>query len=122
MANDEVAKTSLTHIFSWFVLHNNSFDTTSFFFFLHYFRTEEKKILPNILKKIGCTPMVRINKIGKSYGLKCELCECPLPGRFFASHEVRVRGGAGGGFRRGSVRGSTDGQGQMWLIWGSPAY
>ncbi|NXC01556.1 CBS synthase, partial [Orthonyx spaldingii] len=35
--------------------------------------TEEKKILPNILKKIGCTPMVRINKIGKSYGLKCEL-------------------------------------------------
>uniref|UniRef100_A0A8C3Q533 Cystathionine beta-synthase n=1 Tax=Geospiza parvula TaxID=87175 RepID=A0A8C3Q533_GEOPR len=35
--------------------------------------TEEKKILPNILKKIGCTPMVQINKIGKSYGLKCEL-------------------------------------------------
>ncbi|NWT55760.1 CBS synthase, partial [Erythrocercus mccallii] len=35
--------------------------------------TEEKKILPSILKKIGCTPMVRINKIGKSYGLKCEL-------------------------------------------------
>uniref|UniRef100_A0A8C9UE82 Cystathionine beta-synthase n=1 Tax=Serinus canaria TaxID=9135 RepID=A0A8C9UE82_SERCA len=35
--------------------------------------TEEKKILPNILKKIGHTPMVQINKIGKSYGLKCEL-------------------------------------------------
>ncbi|KAM6211406.1 cystathionine beta-synthase-like [Sarcoramphus papa] len=34
---------------------------------------EEAKILPNILKKIGCTPMVRVNKIGKSYGLKCEL-------------------------------------------------
>ncbi|XP_056184655.1 cystathionine beta-synthase-like [Falco biarmicus] len=34
---------------------------------------EETKILPNILKKIGCTPMVRVNKIGKSYGLKCEL-------------------------------------------------
>uniref|UniRef100_A0A669PI43 Cystathionine beta-synthase n=1 Tax=Phasianus colchicus TaxID=9054 RepID=A0A669PI43_PHACC len=30
-------------------------------------------ILPNILKKIGSTPMVRVNKIGKSYGLKCEL-------------------------------------------------
>ncbi|NWV16904.1 CBS synthase, partial [Origma solitaria] len=43
--------------------------------------TEEKKILPNVLKKIGCTPMVRINKIGKSYGLKCELCECPFPSR-----------------------------------------
>ncbi|KFQ39632.1 Cystathionine beta-synthase, partial [Mesitornis unicolor] len=35
--------------------------------------TEEKKILPNILKKIGWTPMVQVNKIGKSYGLKCEL-------------------------------------------------
>ncbi|KFO84457.1 Cystathionine beta-synthase, partial [Buceros rhinoceros silvestris] len=34
---------------------------------------EETKILPNILKKIGYTPMVQINKIGKSYGLKCEL-------------------------------------------------
>uniref|UniRef100_A0A8C0C3A9 Cystathionine beta-synthase n=1 Tax=Buteo japonicus TaxID=224669 RepID=A0A8C0C3A9_9AVES len=34
---------------------------------------QETKILPNILKKIGCTPMVRVNKIGKSYGLKCEL-------------------------------------------------
>ncbi|NXS47592.1 CBS synthase, partial [Balaeniceps rex] len=44
---------------------------------------EETKILPNILKKIGCTPMVQVNKIGKSYGLKCELCECPLSTRFF---------------------------------------
>ncbi|XP_019379420.1 PREDICTED: cystathionine beta-synthase-like [Gavialis gangeticus] len=34
---------------------------------------EETKILPNILKKVGRTPMVQINKIGKSYGLKCEL-------------------------------------------------
>ncbi|NXX89956.1 CBS synthase, partial [Centropus bengalensis] len=39
---------------------------------------EETKILPNILKKIGSTPMVRVNKIGKSCGLKCELCECSL--------------------------------------------
>ncbi|XP_055975205.1 cystathionine beta-synthase [Sorex fumeus] len=31
------------------------------------------KILPNILQKIGNTPMVRINKIGKDFGLKCEL-------------------------------------------------
>lgn len=31
------------------------------------------KILPDILKKIGNTPMVRINKIGKDFGLKCEL-------------------------------------------------
>uniref|UniRef100_A0A8C6JEW3 Cystathionine beta-synthase n=1 Tax=Melopsittacus undulatus TaxID=13146 RepID=A0A8C6JEW3_MELUD len=46
-------------------------------------RPEEKKILPNILKRVGCTPMVRVNKIGKSYGLKCELlakCEYFNPG------------------------------------------
>ncbi|NXL63277.1 CBS synthase, partial [Chordeiles acutipennis] len=36
---------------------------------------EPPKILPNILNKVGNTPLVRINKIGKKYGLKCELCE-----------------------------------------------
>ncbi|VTJ85566.1 Hypothetical predicted protein [Marmota monax] len=35
--------------------------------------TNSPKILPDILRKIGNTPMVRINKIGKSAGLKCEL-------------------------------------------------
>lgn len=30
-------------------------------------------ILPTILQKIGHTPLVRINKIGKRHGLKCEL-------------------------------------------------
>lgn len=30
-------------------------------------------ILPTILEKIGHTPLVRINKIGKLHGLKCEL-------------------------------------------------
>uniref|UniRef100_A0A663N839 Cystathionine beta-synthase n=1 Tax=Athene cunicularia TaxID=194338 RepID=A0A663N839_ATHCN len=55
------------------MLHDSCFDLTFFFTSLHYFRPEETKILPNILKKIGCTPMVRVNKIGKSYGLKCEL-------------------------------------------------
>ncbi|XP_074839510.1 cystathionine beta-synthase-like [Carettochelys insculpta] len=34
---------------------------------------EETNILPNILKRVGRTPLVRINKIGKAYGLKCEL-------------------------------------------------
>lgn len=46
---------------------------------LLYFRAKTPKILPDILKKIGDTPMVRINKIGKNFGLKCELCEY-LPG------------------------------------------
>ncbi|NWH82712.1 CBS synthase, partial [Piaya cayana] len=36
---------------------------------------EPLKILPSILDKVGNTPLVRINKIGKQYGLKCELCE-----------------------------------------------
>ncbi|KYO39072.1 cystathionine beta-synthase-like protein isoform X1 [Alligator mississippiensis] len=41
----------------------------------HYHSTLSKtpNILPNILEKIGDTPMVRINKIGKQFGLKCEL-------------------------------------------------
>uniref|UniRef100_A0A8C9VYT1 Cystathionine beta-synthase n=1 Tax=Scleropages formosus TaxID=113540 RepID=A0A8C9VYT1_SCLFO len=39
----------------------------------HPERTKAPKILPNILKQIGDTPMVRINSITKAYGLKCEL-------------------------------------------------
>ncbi|XP_008105670.1 cystathionine beta-synthase [Anolis carolinensis] len=34
---------------------------------------KEPKILSNILEKIGHTPMVRINKISKAYGIQCEL-------------------------------------------------
>uniref|UniRef100_A0A673YR72 Cystathionine beta-synthase n=1 Tax=Salmo trutta TaxID=8032 RepID=A0A673YR72_SALTR len=36
-------------------------------------RTEAPSILPNILGKIGDTPLVRMNKIPKAFGLKCEL-------------------------------------------------
>lgn len=39
------------------------------------YREQKPKILPNILYRIGETPLVRINKIGESYDLKCELCE-----------------------------------------------
>ncbi|XP_027442874.1 cystathionine beta-synthase isoform X1 [Zalophus californianus] len=39
----------------------------------HTTLAKSPKILPDILKKIGDTPMVRINKIGKKFGLKCEL-------------------------------------------------
>ncbi|NWR00857.1 CBS synthase, partial [Paradoxornis webbianus] len=41
----------------------------------HATLSEPPKILPNILNKVGNTPLVRINKIGKHFGLKCELCE-----------------------------------------------
>lgn len=33
------------------------------------------EILPDILGKIGDTPLVRLNKIPKEFGLKCEICE-----------------------------------------------
>uniref|UniRef100_A0A671RND7 Cystathionine beta-synthase n=1 Tax=Sinocyclocheilus anshuiensis TaxID=1608454 RepID=A0A671RND7_9TELE len=39
----------------------------------HFPRTKAEKILPNILDRIGDTPLVRINKISKTFGLKCEL-------------------------------------------------
>jgi len=41
----------------------------------HISRSEmvKPKILPSILHQIGDTPLVRINKIGKSLGLECEL-------------------------------------------------
>ncbi|NWZ28957.1 CBS synthase, partial [Asarcornis scutulata] len=41
----------------------------------HITLPEPPNILPNILNKVGNTPLVRINKIGKHFGLKCELCE-----------------------------------------------
>uniref|UniRef100_A0A4X1TEA7 Cystathionine beta-synthase n=1 Tax=Sus scrofa TaxID=9823 RepID=A0A4X1TEA7_PIG len=39
----------------------------------HTTLAKSPQILPDILKKIGDTPMVRINKIGRRFGLKCEL-------------------------------------------------
>lgn len=35
--------------------------------------TPRPKILPNILHQIGHTPLVRVNRIGASAGLECEL-------------------------------------------------
>ncbi|KAM4796954.1 LOW QUALITY PROTEIN: cystathionine beta-synthase [Rhinophrynus dorsalis] len=39
----------------------------------HVALTDQPKILGSILQKIGDTPLVRINQIGKRHGLKCEL-------------------------------------------------
>ena len=33
------------------------------------------KIMPNILHHVGNTPMVRLNRIGKDEGIKCDLCK-----------------------------------------------
>ncbi|NWW44802.1 CBS synthase, partial [Pedionomus torquatus] len=46
---------------------------------------EPLKILPSILDKVGNTPLVRINKLGKQYGLKCELCE------YFCRQKIKIR-------------------------------
>ncbi|XP_014486877.1 PREDICTED: cystathionine beta-synthase [Dinoponera quadriceps] len=52
----------------------------------HMRRTEipdRKKILPNILDTIGQTPLIRLNRIPKSYGIKCKIyvkCEFFNPG------------------------------------------
>ncbi|XP_067111172.1 cystathionine beta-synthase b [Osmerus mordax] len=39
----------------------------------HPERTKPPGILPNILRRIGDTPLVRMNKVNKAFGLKCEL-------------------------------------------------
>ena len=51
-------------------------------------RKENIDIMPNVLYNIGNTPMVRINKISKSAGLQCELCEyfSPLNLSFLPPH------------------------------------
>ncbi|KAM4559212.1 cystathionine beta-synthase b isoform 1-T4 [Odontesthes bonariensis] len=49
----------------------------------HPERTKPPAILPSILGQIGYTPMVRLNKIPKEFGLKCEIlakCEFFNPG------------------------------------------
>lgn len=55
----------------------------------HKKRSCPPKILPNILQRIGETPLVRINKIGKAAGLECEiLAKCEF---FNAGGSVKDR-------------------------------
>ncbi|TRY78971.1 hypothetical protein DNTS_014728 [Danionella cerebrum] len=55
----------------------------------HQQRKKTPNILPNILSKIGETPMVRMNKIPKAFGLKCEiLAKCEF---FNAGGSVKDR-------------------------------
>ena len=45
-------------------------------FFLWYRdRSERNSSLPNVLHMIGNTPLVRLDKIARSEGLECDLCE-----------------------------------------------
>ncbi|CAG2102684.1 unnamed protein product, partial [Medioppia subpectinata] len=51
-------------------LHKSSTATDPHF---HDTLTAKPKILSNILEQIGDTPLVRLNKIPKEYGIKCEV-------------------------------------------------
>lgn len=52
-------------------------------------RTKSPSVLPNILSHIGNTPLVRINKIPKMFGVKCEiLAKCEF---FNAGGSVKDR-------------------------------
>ncbi|KAM9486411.1 cystathionine beta-synthase-like [Clarias gariepinus] len=56
---------------------------------VHTERTKAPSILPNILRHIGDTPLVRINKIPKMFGVKCEiLAKCEF---FNAGGSVKDR-------------------------------
>ncbi|KAM9346815.1 cystathionine beta-synthase b [Symphorus nematophorus] len=55
----------------------------------HQARTKPPSILPNILGKIGHTPLVRLNKIPKEFGLKCDiLAKCEF---FNAAGSIKDR-------------------------------
>lgn len=43
--------------------------------FLFSYSHNRPKILPNILEAIGHTPIVRLNKIPRAEGIKCEVCK-----------------------------------------------
>lgn len=45
------------------------------FWFQIYSEHNEKKVYPDILHAIGNTPLVKLNKIPKEAGLKCDVCE-----------------------------------------------
>lgn len=66
---------------------NNSKDANDPHF--HDRRDPKPKILSNILEQIGDTPLVRLNKIPKQYGIKCEiLAKCEF---FNAGGSVKDR-------------------------------
>ena len=90
------------------------------------FRAKSPQILPDILKKIGDTPMVRINKIGRRVAAEEEMREYRLetsrPGGGVGGSpggggKARGQGDAGGD--RASLE-SVLGVGGGWTVAGSP--
>lgn len=51
-------------------------------------RTKTPSILSNILGHIGNTPLIRINKIPKMFGVKCEICEYEYGGNVHAMETI----------------------------------
>lgn len=44
-------------------------------FGLFYSEHNEKNVYSNVLEVIGDTPLIKLNKIPKEAGLKCDVCE-----------------------------------------------
>lgn len=40
-----------------------------------FFSKERPKVMNNILDAIGMTPLVKLNHIPQSLGIKCQMCE-----------------------------------------------
>jgi hypothetical protein len=53
-------------------------------------------VLDNALDAVGCTPLIRLQRIAREEGFKCNLCEC-----VFCGWRMVVKSGARGGMRTG---------------------
>lgn len=51
---------------------------------------DRDKVMPSILTNIGRTPMVKLNNIPRSYGIKCEMCTFSIEHRFVSSSVTKT--------------------------------
>lgn len=57
------------------VIYYNLLHAFIYMFVFLIYSGNEKRVYPNILHAIGTTPLVKLNKIPKEYGLKCDVCK-----------------------------------------------
>ena len=50
---------------------------------LKEFRSVGSRILPSVLEHIGNTPLIRLNKIPQSMGIKCQVCKLKISLKYF---------------------------------------
>ena len=61
--------------FLYYMNESVIFKSIDVLFFSYLRKVRTRKIMSTVLEGIGDTPLVRINRIGKECGLKCEICE-----------------------------------------------